>query len=53
MAKIELSYLKGEEIYVCSECGKRVYEEFVDAFLHDDEDIKCYHCGEVITDIDV
>ena len=52
MAKIELSFDHGEEVYICSECGKKVYEEFINDWQHEDAE-RCPNCGEIVEDIDV
>lgn len=51
MSAVEIKYVNGEEIYICSSCGKNIYKEFIDAFLHDEAD-RCPRCGEIIDDIE-
>lgn len=52
MTKIELTYVKGEEYYTCTNCGKRIPSEIIEDYLYGDEEMHCINCGEVVEDME-
>ena len=52
MAKIELTYKHGEEIYICTECGSEINEALVEDYL-EERASRCPCCGTIIEDVEL
>lgn len=50
MASIEISYKNGEEIYVCSECGKNIPPEYIEDWQYEECGF-CPKCGSTIDEL--
>lgn len=52
MAKIELTYMHGEEVYVCNNCGGRINEALIEDYIYEVAS-RCPCCGEIIEDVEL